>query len=350
MRMKNFFLSLIFCFVGITLSWAQKKLMVEGAGSNQLYLNHQVAPKEGLFSIGRMYHINPKDLAAFNQIPADKGLTVGQIIRIPLNEQNFSQAPNANAQKTAVPVFYAVREKEGMYRVSVNNNKVPAELIRSWNSLPGDQLQVGQQLVIGYLVGGQANAIAQSNPVNTNPVNTNPVNNNPVNTNSGNTNSSNTNTVGTNPVGSNPPVNNTAKNNPVVQTQKPPVVNSTTQNKPDDQKSPVYLPKGSSFFQRAFEEELKSGRTVQAKSISGATFKSTSGWQDGKFYVLINQIQPGTIVKMTNSATGKTIFAKVLGEVPDVKQNAGLQFRLSNAGASELGVADENKFTVDMQF
>ena len=69
-------------------------------------------------------------------------------------------------------------------------------------------------------------------------------------------------------------------------------------------------------------------------------FKSTSGWQDGKYYVLINNVPVGTIVKVTDQGTGKSVYAKVLGQLPEMKESVGLMLRLSNAAAAELGNGD----------
>ena len=74
---------------------------------------------------------------------------------------------------------------------------------------------------------------------------------------------------------------------------------------------------------------------------AAATFKTTSGWQDGKYYCFHNTAEPGTIIKVTNNANGKAVYAKVLDAIPDIKQNAGLLIRISNSAAEELGATDK---------
>ena len=44
---------------------------------------HTVAAKETLFSIGRLYNVHPRALAEYNHIPFDKGLSLGQVLKIP---------------------------------------------------------------------------------------------------------------------------------------------------------------------------------------------------------------------------------------------------------------------------
>jgi len=91
--------------------------------------------------------------------------------------------------------------------------------------------------------------------------------------------------------------------------------------------------------------ERKNGN--EKRNGMAATFKSTSGWQDKKYYVLVNNIEPGTIVKI--AANNKVVYAKVLGSLPEMKENNGLLLRMSNAAASYLGIIDP-KFTVDISY
>jgi hypothetical protein len=104
---------------------------------------------------------------------------------------------------------------------------------------------------------------------------------------------------------------------------------------------------GKSFDGGYFKNDYSDG----GKSTSGLAgiFKSTSGWQDGKYYALMNNIPVGTIVKVTGGTSGKTVYAKVLGQLPDMKESAGLAIRISNAAASELGEGD-GKFNVDVRY
>jgi rare lipoprotein A (peptidoglycan hydrolase) len=80
-----------------------------------------------------------------------------------------------------------------------------------------------------------------------------------------------------------------------------------------------------------------------------AIFKSTSGWNDGKYYCLHNTAPAGSIIKITSKNTQKFVYAKVLDVIPDLKQNEGLLIRLSNAAADELGVSAET-FNVTLNY
>ena len=93
------------------------------------------------------------------------------------------------------------------------------------------------------------------------------------------------------------------------------------------------------FFKSLFASQQK-GSDYQNQTGSAAIFKSTSGWDDGKYYCLHNSAATGSIAKITSTLTGKSVYAKVLDVIPDIKQNEGLVLRLSNAAAAELGVGE----------
>ncbi len=88
------------------------------------------------------------------------------------------------------------------------------------------------------------------------------------------------------------------------------------------------------------EQSLK--KSIVEESGTAAIFKSTSGWQDGKYYCLHNTATAGSIIKITNKANQRSVYAKVLDVIPDLKQNTGILIRLSNAAADELGAGENN--------
>ena len=61
----------------------------------------------------------------------------------------------------------------------------------------------------------------------------------------------------------------------------------------------------------------------------------------------MKKVQPGTVVKVTNAVNGKFVYAKVLGEIPPIKENDGLLVRISNAATTEL-LFDEGSYQVEI--
>ncbi len=306
---------------------AQEALIVQGPSGN-LFLNHTAAPKESFYSIGRLYNISPKEIAPYNKLVLENGLTIGQSLKIPLKPVNFAQTNSVEKDEVAVPIYHKVEAAETLFQLSNNYNKVPVTSLKSWNKLKSDAVSPGQNMIIGYLkVKKELSAFAQQatkipveirEPVIVKEVTT---------------------TIAV-PVAETPKTKKEEivkkKSEPIEETKKveaekikvEPVAKPSNINLSTDLKTGVF----KSFFLDSGNEE---------KGTAGV-FKSTSGWEDGKYYCLQNNAAQGAIVKITNPATGKSIYAKVLDVMPDLKQNDNLAIRISNAAADALGAGAAN--------
>ena len=155
-------------------------------------------------------------------------------------------------------------------------------------------------------------------------------------------------------------------NPPAVQNEKPVVTNNkpadTNTKQPENNSKAVETVQppahnagtsveGVGYFKAVYQQQNKNQNNLKIETGQGAIFKSTSGWQDAKYYALMNNVSPGTIVRITNPSTGKVIYAKVLGEIPPGKENEGLLVRISNAAAAELMVNEkEPKFPAEVGY
>jgi LysM repeat protein len=320
---KNFLLAIIlFCS---TILFAQNQLIVQSSNKG-LYLDHKVAPKENFYSIGRLYNVSPKDIEAFNGLDMNKGLSVGQTLKIPLNASNFSQ----NTDKGR-PVYYVVQPKEGLYRVSLKNNTVLMADLRKWNRLSSDKIAPGEKLIVGYLVSAEANNIvAQTKEPE--------VKQQEIKQ----------------------PIEE--KKEPIVTKQETVVANKEESPKKQEPEKKIETPvatqithvavndAGGGYFKPQFDMQIKTQPVKKDETASAGIFKTSSGWQDAKYYALMDNVEPGTIIKVINPTNNKAIYAKVLGEMSGIRQNQGYDVRISNAAASALNVSDNDKFIVRVNY
>ncbi|MBS1927656.1 MAG: LysM peptidoglycan-binding domain-containing protein [Chitinophagaceae bacterium] len=303
-------------------------------------ISHKVQPKETLYSLARKYNVHPRELAEFNNIPVNKGLELGQIIKIPTKThmdplppvgktpelvKEPESKPEPVGNKTAVtkptekgkyPMYHKVEKKETLYRISKMYPGVTLDDIRKWNDLTGDGLSEGMNLIVGY--SNNPSAIPEKVAVEE------VEKNKPE------------------PVLSAPeksPALISKKEEPVKET-----VSKETKSPESTNPMPVRVIKSEgtlSNFKTIYNQQINNRDVIEEKGQSGI-FKSTSGWEDGKYYCLSNTVPAGAIVKITNTINNKVIYARVLDLIPDLKQNAGMILRLSNAGASELGVSSDS--------
>jgi LysM repeat protein len=334
--MKTVLLSFIL-LISSSLMGQQQKLIVRNSGS-QLYLDHKVAPKENWYSVGRIYFISPKEIAAFNQLSMDKGLSIGQLLKIPLRRENFSQSTAID--NAEVKVVHVVQAKEGLYKLAQLYN-VDKELLKKMNGISSDQINAGTNLVIGYLIqsGEPELSIAPASPAKTTPEIPIPVK------------AAEKEAVVEEKAKKTAPPSEAAAPAPQplvksiqtaapvkvageeVETAKPVALSPKSDNiqalKPE-----------KSYFSSLYEQQSKEGKQQKLENSVYGVFKSTSGWQDGKYYVLMNNVVPGTVVKLVRKSMDKAVFAKVLGAVPPGKESEGLILRMSNAAIAALGLGD----------
>jgi LysM repeat protein len=320
-------------------------LQAQGSAGN-LYLNHTAAAKENFYSIGRLYNISPKEIAPFNNLVLEKGFSIGQNLKIPLKAENFIQSSTVAVGEVAVPIYHKVEAKETLYQLSSRFNKVPVTSLKVWNNLQDDAVSPGQGLIIGYLKVKKELSSLSQNSVSMPDIKSVPavavvkekasvrkeVEPKPVVVKE---------TVKT-------PVKEVIKAEVAAKEVEKKVVAEkvATQPKKDPivtkvEEETISEETDAKDFKGGFFKSLYSNGGNEASGTAGV-FKSTSGWEDGKYYCLHNAASQGTIVKITNKANGKFVYAKVLDVMPDLKQNNNLQIRISNAAADILGASLTN--------
>ncbi len=287
----------------------------------QKVTQHTVVAKESFSSIGRLYNVNGRELANFNKLDYDKGLAIGQVIKIPsANNATTKQPSPAIVEKPVIKepikevestssnkavITHVVAKKETLYGVSKQYNTTVAD-IKKWNNLTEDALKEGSEIIVGYNnVAKQEKVAAPIKKVE-------------------------------------PKVEFEEKPKPapvvteVAKVKKEPVVTKPVV----AERKEIPEDAARDFKGGKFKSEFE-GTGIDEEGTAGV-FKSTSGWDDGKYYCLHNQARTGTIIKVTNKANGKYVYAKVLDVMPDLKQNDNLQIRISNAAADILGEGNGN--------
>lgn len=331
-------------------------LLVEGV-TPDLYIVHVVAAKENYYSIGRIYNISPKEIPPLNNLKLETGLDLGQNLKVPLNSTNFFQQGKARSDETFVPVYYVVKEKEGLFRIALSHNKLPLETLKKWNHITGDGVQIGTKLIVGYLkvkhqmsylakngigtvIGDDVTAVVKpgekkmDEPEKKASAETEPE-------------IANAELVNKEPV--KPVTEEQVKVKPIEEAESM-IVKKTKKAEVKTVKAPVTGDRektaaakviAGGAFKKTYEYQTINAGIVETEGSAGV-FKSTSGWSDKKYYCLYNQASQGTIIKVTNPANEKYVYVKVLDLIPDIRQNSGLTLIVSNAAADELGVADGN--------
>lgn len=334
--MKNGILIVLVLLFSSILLQAQKADLYVKSGEKELCLEHKVAPKESFFSIGRLYNVHPRHIASYNKLDINKGLQIDQRLRIPLTDTNFTQKGNSGT-----PVYYKPSAVIALADISRTHNNVPATSLKSWNGLSGDQAKKDNKLIIGFLLSKEMPSVTiKAKPV---PATEDKVENKPL-----------------------PPVLVEEKKEPAKpvvepapqpETRQPEVIKQPEIRQPEKkEEKPVAQPVSSSgdnaqgYFKVSFNQQVKKAPLSKEETVTSGIFKTASGWQDQKYYMLIDGVAPGTIIRISNPSNTRVIFAKVLGEMNGIRQNEGYTIRISNAAASALAITDTEKFIVKITY
>ena len=344
--MKKLMTALFALFI-LKSSFSQSNDLIINSGSKGVYLVHTVAAKEGLFPIGRMYNVHPRHIAKFNGIDFNKGLAIGQQINIPLSDTNFKQTVNKG-----VPVYYKATDKETLATISTKT-KAQVNNLKGWNNLSADNVSTGTKLIVGFLITNELqNRVVTITPKTL-------VEEESVSNVRKQEAAKQPNTEVKNAVIAEESVSNVKKQEeskkltePEIKKQDPPVVKEETKKTEPvvvKQTEPV-KDDGTGYFKNNFYQQLKTSPPSKEQTLTSSVFKTTSGWQDGKYYLLINGVEPGTIVKITNPSNNKIVFAKVLYAMDKIRENQGVDIRISDAAASSLAVSETDKFILKVNY
>jgi LysM repeat protein len=321
--MKKSYLPALLFLLSVQVVTAQKIELLLKNSDKGLYLEHKVAAKENFFALGRIYNLHPRSISNYNKVDINKGLVIGQLLRIPLSDSNFRQSGNSGT-----PVYYKVGDKENLSKVSNASGNVPLENLRNWNDLANDNIKAGSKLIVGFLQSRELPSVTitprnrkpevaanvEDKPVETTPVQTEPV--------------------------------------------KPAIIEEAKVAKEEPKKTEAVFakqdekvtPSGDGYFKYHFEQQVRKSPVTKELTAAAGVFKTTSGWLDSKYYLLMDGVQPGTIIKITNPTNSKSIYAKVLGEMAGIRQNEGFDIRISSAAASALQITEQDKFILKVNY
>ncbi len=297
------------------------------------YTTHTIAQGETLSAIAGKYHSTVGDIMRLNGMNSKSVLKIGEKIKIPVTsktEKNKTAAtpvaPVAVASNTGKAV-HIVQAHETLYGISKKYG-VTIDQLKQWNNLPGANLEVGQQLAVSA-DGVATVAVNKKETISKTAVTAQETVRTPEKIDAVNE-------------APGPGIANKVNEPPVV------VPATNTSNTAVQNKVAAAAAKDGSDSYFANDFIAEAGKRVNEATGEAMTFKTASGWLDKKYYILTNAVPAGSIVKIS-ADNGNSIYAKVLWTLDDMKLNKGLTFRISEAAAAALSVA-ENKFNLTVNF
>lgn len=303
---------------------------------------HIIKSGETLSALAVKYGTTVGDIMRLNGMDSKSQLKVGQAVKIPTTAKTIIEEPKkelvpqplppAKQPETSVEISditYTVLKGQSLYGIAKKYNTTEEQLM-VWNNLPNDKIRSEQVLIVGKATSEKSTTASTPELEVVKPLKksvaiktaTLPSKNEDL-------------TV----LNSGSAKVTSPENTPHQRTKD--IV--TTIELAPIQSNAKYID-SEGYFATYFNRKEK---LINTATGMAAVFKTTSGWTDKKYYVLLNDVAQGTIVRLT--ANNKSICAKVLGSLPNIKEDGGLLLRISNAAAAVLGIED-TKFDVSVNY
>jgi LysM repeat protein len=290
---------------------------------------HTVQPSETLFSISKQYKVEIKQIREWNQIE-DNNISIGQeLVIYPAKALSSAEkdTPIANQTYTEqrIQMKHQVQAGETLYSLARKYN-VSRKDIKEWNNLSNNNINIGQELIVGH--------IRKSNK--------------PIS------------------VASQRNYNNDSKSTTIVNHIKPALEDSVQQaasnklpaddkgsgnnnaiSEPNVKKIPIddnpYTNSNLSLKKRNTSDALK-------KEVHTGVATLIEGSEDTKKYLALHKNIPiGTIVEVKNEMNNLSVFVKIIGKLPNTGENKEIDIKLTKEAYDRLGAIDE-KFRVQYSY
>ncbi|WP_185113966.1 LysM peptidoglycan-binding domain-containing protein [Fulvivirga imtechensis] len=265
---------------------------------------HVVKPKETVFSISRMYNVSIEDLKRWNNL-TDNLLEIDQklIVKEKIEKSNTDpvKAPVSRGGKTHI-----VASGETLYAISRKYN-ITIDELRSWNELIGNEIGIGQELIVGR---EESPTIFESASLKE-----------PVDTTS------------------DPKLTEPVSKNDVIKTSEEPVTRPLAEQgnntRPVVGEKAITIERGSTTFEEVEESGL-------AELIDGSE-------NTRKYLALHRTAKIGTIMRVRNEMNDQEVFVRVLGRLPDTGVNKNVLIKVSKSAYDRLGAIDP-RFRVSVSY
>jgi len=263
------------------------------------------SPKKGetVFSIARRFHVPPAVLSDFNKLSYGQDLGAVAKIQIPVGAYNFKTA--ANAAYGARPIYFRAPKKVYLGELA-GNSFVSTRQLQQWNEYYETEAPKGKTLLVGWLL---YNAELTKAPVK------------------------DTNLVKKSKSGM------AVSEESSFPVRKKPTETILAVIRPDSMKAAAEQEKslGESLYAAQSNDDLNS---VTDKGTA-VFFKRAGQTSNGIYFAFHNTAKRGSILRVRNIGTGKTVYARVLGPLPKTALYYNAQVGLSSDARAALEVMDE---------
>lgn len=252
-------------------------------------ISHKLKGGENVYSLARQYHVPPMMLAEFNNISFQQDLNTMERLFIPIGAYNLWK-DKATLPPGSRPLYHKVRKPSSL-RQFAQLSGISSKTLQHWNNLSVSDVDKGQLLLVGWLIHDA-------------------------------------------------PGTNGNRNKQIIP-EVVPERGAPVAEEPDTiivlRDTPLdTLSEGEKQYLK------QTGDGVYAVHEKGtAAFFKGGGSSDDIYFAFHDTAPRGTIIKVTNPGTQKTVYVKVIGKVPSTRLYHNAIIGISSAARAALEVYEE---------
>jgi len=261
--------------------------------NGKVYILHKVEPKETLYGLSKRYGISVEEIKEANP-EVEQGLKIAQVIRVPLIKTQITQISDYTDKNKSTTAsikgkkIHVVKQSQTLYSISKMYG-VAVDDIKKWNDLPGNDIKIGQPLVVGKNLKNK--------------------------------------TVTNNEKVSSVDSKKSDRSETVQKTHS----NTGTSEK---ESNVVYTKTGG------YKKVIEKGH---AEMISDKDFDNT------KYLALHRKAPVGTIMHVKNAKNGVSVFVRIIGTLSDSQANENVILKISKKAFDRLS-AEDSRFAVVISY
>lgn len=281
-------------------------IIVHIAPDDQKVFNHIVEAKQTLYSLARFYGLDVYQIYDYNPWLRNRVLAVHDTVIVALDEHLLVTTRDGNPNEY-VPVFYSVRSSDNLFRIARRYFNQSIETIRALNHLEDNTLSINQKLLVGYI---SIQGAASVNPVNK-------------------------------PILVNQSIEN-QESAPILSASKPLSIDESTglpSEKPSIREEVTELEDAFTAPKISYAYDEQRGVALWNKDIR----------QKSDLYAMMRDAPIGSTVQITNPMINKTVYAKVIANMPEAVYPDNVCIIVSPGVANLLGAVD-SKFFVKVKY
>ncbi len=279
---------------------------------SESYYIHKIKKGQSLYALSKTFNVTLRDLYKLNFLQEGGTISIGQQIKIPINEDYLFKGSSLEGLviEHFVPVYYKTMSKDNLFRISRVYFNQPTKDLVLRNNLKNDNLALGQDILIGWLP--IDNFISSGNKEEFE--------------------------------------EEIEESNSVASTQE---ITSNDSTKEEDQDALIIpeLTDASDEYPQGFNLSLL-GVLTYSKSMQEIKKLEVANWNNsmpdnGNVYALHKSAILNSYIEMYNPILKRTVRAKVIGRIPYGAYTNDVSLVLSPRAAKELGALD-NRFKVEV--